>query len=1100
MIQSLILGILDHFRHFSSRHLSQSGLAYVALLILLAILTTMGMAFLFKGGIETSATEIRGTGMQVHYLAETAANHALWGLLNQPGFAPASDVYYMHSLEDGRYGYKVRRPTETTFATMATVGAIGDNVVNQSYVQYIFPSNVFTAYGSSTNPIPKYRRLIGAQWTDPVDIPTGATPSVHWTVLEGCPIRKEIVGGMLDGNDDINLVVWDGTSWGNSHTFTANAEMNYKCFDIAYESQSGNALVVGRYDGSTTVRCNIWDGTAWIHAVAQPAFNLASGALRLVTMASCPGNDDILIATVNWNNELQLFRWNGAAFTDLGVIEDSTATDKHGVAQIVYEQQSGDALILWTARGTIRYRVWNGVALGTENTVSGFNADVFVLRAAADPASDYIVVAGIDKFYDITVAVWDGDAWIDYREVETSCGSRAVQALDVAWEASGEDALVIWQPSSSAFVRSLTWEKGTTLADSTVEQGPDFQNPWLVRLHSISQSEKIILLVEDYSNDLRYSLWDGERFKGDPAILLESNIPVQNEIAFDLTEANVPRTGGTGSFSNLPPTVNAGLDQTIFLPNDATLDGTATDDGFPDPPATVTTTWSKTSGPGTVTFGDSSQVNTTATFSEAGTYVLRLTADDSDLNAFDEVTITVEPPCDADYIPDTKIAEFSTSVYGSGSLEGISYLPEGKSFNLTPVLAGGALISVDMGDMLYMTDLAGNFLTSLATGSGSHTGVTLVQTGTWADHLAVSDKFNDEIKYIDLSGNFISSFSTNVSADFNATTPEDVAFIGITASGTYDNHLAIPDLGRDKVFLVDQNGSWVFSIDIAGIMVNVKGAAHVPGTDKLLLVDMGGLAVIVDFAGNLLTQYDTAPFGTSSPTAITINPLTCDHLVGDDTPDLIVMLNLSGGSSDINPPTPDPMSWTSLPAAVDATSITMTATTASDPSGVEYYFECMAGGGNDSGWQDSPTYVDSGLSPETLYTYRVKARDKSASQNETGWSTDASATTLSNVIYVQDITMGFRTAPGNKYHGQATVWIRSADGANISGAVVSGDWSGAVSGSSMANTGSDGKVTLESPSKKDGGTFTFTVTNVTKLGYVYNSSLNVENSDTIIAP
>jgi hypothetical protein len=546
--------------------------------------------------------------------------------------------------------------------------------------------------------------------------------------------------------------------------------------------------------------------------------------------------------------------------------------------------------------------------------------------------------------------------------------------------------------------------------------------------------------------------------------------------------------------------VDAGPDQTIYLPtNQVNLDGTVTDDGLPNPPAAVTTTWSPVSGPGTVNVDDSSLVDTVARFSEAGTYVLRLTADDSDLTAFDEVTITVEPPCDADYTPDTKIAEFSTSAYGSGSLEGISYLPEGKSFNLTPVPAGGALISVDMGDMLYMTDLVGDFLTSLATGSGSHTGVTLVQTGTWADHLAVSDKFNDEIKYIDLSGNFISSFSTNVSADFNAATPEDVASIGTTASGTYDNHLAIPDLGRDKVFLVDQNGSWVFSIDIAAIMNNVKGAAHIPGTDKLLLVDSSGQTFIVDFAGNLLTQYDTAPFGTSSPTAITINPLTCDHLVGADTPDLIVMLNLSGGSSDTDPPTPDPMTWASPPTAVDATSITMTATTASDPSGVQYYFECTAGGGNDSGWQDSSTYADSGLSPETLYTYRVRARDRSANYNETGWSPEASATTLSNEIYVYDITMGFRKQ-GQNYFGQATVWIKGVGGANISGAIVSGDWSGAVSGTSMGNTGSDGKVMLESPGKKKGGTFTVTVTDVTKLGYVYNSSLNVEDSDTIIAP
>jgi hypothetical protein len=193
------------------------------------------------------------------------------------------------------------------------------------------------------------------------------------------------------------------------------------------------------------------------------------------------------------------------------------------------------------------------------------------------------------------------------------------------------------------------------------------------------------------------------------------------------------------------------------------------------------------------------------------------------------------------------------------------------------------------------------------------------------------------------------------------------------------------------------------------------------------------------------------------------------------------------------------MTWASPPTAVDAFSITMTATTASDPSGVKYYFECTSGGCNDSGWLDSPTYVDTGLQPNTLYTYRVKTCDKSVNQTETVWSTEASATTSSNEIYVYDITMGF-TKLGVNYSGQATVWIKSAGGQNISGATVSGDWSGAVSESSMGSTGSDGKVTLESSGVKNGGTFTFTVTSVIEAGYNYNPSLNVETSDSITAP
>jgi murein DD-endopeptidase MepM/ murein hydrolase activator NlpD len=92
--------------------------------------------------------------------------------------------------------------------------------------------------------------------------------------------------------------------------------------------------------------------------------------------------------------------------------------------------------------------------------------------------------------------------------------------------------------------------------------------------------------------------------------------------------------------TNQPPTVNAGNDQTITLPVSATLTGTATDDGLPNPPATLTTTWSKLSGPGTVIFANANSLNTTASFGSSGTYVLRLSANDSALTSFDEVTVT----------------------------------------------------------------------------------------------------------------------------------------------------------------------------------------------------------------------------------------------------------------------------------------------------------------------------------------------------------------------------------------------------------------------------------------------------------------------------
>jgi hypothetical protein len=101
-----------------------------------------------------------------------------------------------------------------------------------------------------------------------------------------------------------------------------------------------------------------------------------------------------------------------------------------------------------------------------------------------------------------------------------------------------------------------------------------------------------------------------------------------------------PRWWPSGQ-TNMAPEVNAGADQVIVWPEDTVnLVGTVSDDGLPA--GIVNVQWSKVSGPGTVVFGGENSLTTTATFSMEGTYVLRLTADDTELSASDEVVVAVE--------------------------------------------------------------------------------------------------------------------------------------------------------------------------------------------------------------------------------------------------------------------------------------------------------------------------------------------------------------------------------------------------------------------------------------------------------------------------
>jgi Lamin Tail Domain/CotH kinase protein/Chitobiase/beta-hexosaminidase C-terminal domain/PA14 domain len=144
----------------------------------------------------------------------------------------------------------------------------------------------------------------------------------------------------------------------------------------------------------------------------------------------------------------------------------------------------------------------------------------------------------------------------------------------------------------------------------------------------------------------------------DPALLVSGT----NVLAAEIHQANGTSSdiifdldlSGQALPPNQPPSAGAGADQTVTLPAAAALSGTANDDGLPIPPSLLTFTWSKLSGPGNVTFATAYALSTTASFSAAGTYVLRLTASDGALAANDDLTVTVNsqvlPPFSIDSV------------------------------------------------------------------------------------------------------------------------------------------------------------------------------------------------------------------------------------------------------------------------------------------------------------------------------------------------------------------------------------------------------------------------------------------------------------------
>lgn len=145
------------------------------------------------------------------------------------------------------------------------------------------------------------------------------------------------------------------------------------------------------------------------------------------------------------------------------------------------------------------------------------------------------------------------------------------------------------------------------------------------------------------------------------------------------------------------------------------------------------------------------------------------------------------------------------------------------------------------------------------------------------------------------------------------------------------------------------------------------------------------------------------------------------------------------------PPSPDPMTWASAPYGASSSSISMTATIASDPTGpINYYLDFYSSptggtGGTDSGWQTSSSYTDSGLNANHRYGYRVRARD--GNNFATNYSSITYAYTLANVPIGSSFTnITLTSIQANWSSNGNPSWTEYLCETNISGVTVSSGW------------------------------------------------------------
>ncbi|RZN39078.1 MAG: VWA domain-containing protein [Methanosarcinales archaeon] len=455
-------------------------------------------------------------------------------------------------------------------------------------------------YDSNSGGIPRYRHWEGGDWSDETSA-NNVGGTIRWTVMQSCPTRNETIMGTLDTSKDLNVQIWDGSSWGAAQQFTGSLDSyGRRGFDVAYEQTSGDAMVVyadmGEDDG--VPRYQIWNGTGWTDGAFVNGTSPGAGDIWWVRLAADPNSDDMVLVTLDDAGDVRAQVWDGSNWGNpITITNDARAYD-YQCFDVIYDT-CGTATVVWADRSPERVmsQVWNGAAWSAASEIYGFTDNVYWIKLAPDPNSNNILMGALDEASDISVSLWNGSAWTTKnREIETATHGNNRRYFDVSFEQTSGTGMVVWSDNTHT-PKYQAWnatDDSWSSESSASSTGTNYVS-W-VQLTPDLESDEIFLMTSDGSNDINIQKWDGSAWGTVSEIETSS---IRQYECFDLTysqqntsctqttvnwiewraQTDNPLTDSIGGFNPINSSINSltadgmtAIDEGLHEANDALTD------------------------------------------------------------------------------------------------------------------------------------------------------------------------------------------------------------------------------------------------------------------------------------------------------------------------------------------------------------------------------------------------------------------------------------------------------------------------------------------------------------------------------------------------
>lgn len=442
---------------------------------------------------------------------------------------------------------------------------IPNSVVLTAYIanfrRPIGGGNNFLFYGNNTTtPQTQLYDPDGDTFGGATNTVAGAIP--YATDIETSPSSSTALAGYVTNAGTLYLLCFDGTTWSNEWNVNVGGTGNSRRFDIAYETASGDALVVYSTNTGTTNELALRTKAAstgcgsgnW-STPANFTANTTNGVVQWVKLAPDLRSGSNLIASL-WadsNADLTSAIWDGTTFTNEPTSAHETSLEIIATTQdadafdLAYEATSGDLMVVWansagqnnTNGG--RYRVCTGGTAGCSwgaiSTITGLSDDATNLDLAAHPNSDELVFASIgNSGSDLQAAYWNGSTWTGSANLDTSCTTPVVGSHRVAtgWLALGgiSRSIIVYDDQGSGNINWYLGNGAVFSKQTDYTPTPTFatnQGTLLLTPNPLN-SAQILLTTADGANDLfanRLQLTAGPTLtwtESDGAIALTTNL------------------------------------------------------------------------------------------------------------------------------------------------------------------------------------------------------------------------------------------------------------------------------------------------------------------------------------------------------------------------------------------------------------------------------------------------------------------------------------------------------------------------------------------------------------------------------------------------